>query len=55
MCRTEVETGRVVRFPFSGSRMIDEKQEEAAELGFPGRTVIVGSARHAPSMNPLRE
>ncbi len=38
----------------SGSRMMPEKKPEAAALGKPGRTQIVGKRRDSPSMNPLR-
>jgi hypothetical protein len=40
--------------PESGSRMIEEAKVEAARLGLPGRTMIVGRRSERPSMKPLR-
>ena len=47
-------TGQMDSTPASGSRMMPEKKEEAAPLGFPGRTVTVISRAERPSMKPLR-
>ena len=53
--RTVSGTGRIASCPFNGSRMIPEKNDDAARLALPGRTQIVGSRTAMPSMNPLRE
>ena len=47
-------TGQIASTPDSGSRMIPLANEEAARLGLPGRTTIVGRRSDRPSMNPLR-
>ena len=47
--------GKMASCPFSGSRMMPEKNEDAAAFGLPGRTQIVGRRIDTPSMNPLRE
>ena len=51
-CRTSSPTGRIASLPESGSRMIPEKNPDAALFGAPGRTQIVGSLRPIPSKNP---
>jgi hypothetical protein len=38
----------------TGSRMMPEMNDEAALLGAPGRTVMVGKRMLMPSRNPLR-
>ena len=53
MCLVDVDTGSVVLIPFRGSRMIAEKHDDAAEFGFPGRTVMVGRRSDSPLMNPF--
>jgi hypothetical protein len=40
--------------PDSGSRMMPLANDDAALLGLPGRTVIVGRRSERPSMKPLR-
>jgi hypothetical protein len=51
-CRMSSGTGRTASRPFSGSRMMLEKNEDAARFGLPGRTQIVGSRMPTPSMKP---
>ena len=53
-CITLSETGSTASWPASGSRMMLEKKPDAALLGLPGRTQIVGSRRLSPSRKPLR-
>ena len=48
-------TGRIASLPASGSRMMPEKKPDAALLGAPGRTQIVGSRMPTPSRKPRRE
>ena len=52
--RTLSVTGRIACCPTSGSRMIPEKKPEAARLGLPGRTQIVGRRRPMPRTMPRR-
>ena len=40
--------------PASGSRMMPEKKLDAALLGLPGRTQMVGSRMPTPSKKPRR-
>ena len=47
-------TGQDEISPFSGSRMMPLANEDAARLGLPARTTMVGSRKERPSMNPLR-
>ena len=47
-------TGQTASWPASGSRMIELAKVEAALLGLPGRTTIVGRRRLRPSTKPLR-
>ena len=54
-CRTVSGTGNTASLPFSGSRMIPEKNPDAARFAFPGRTQIVGSRIPTPSRKPRRE
>ena len=53
-CRTSSGTGSTASCPFNGSRMIPEKNPDAARLGGPGRTQIVGSRTAMPSRRPRR-
>jgi hypothetical protein len=53
--RTLSATGRVASCPASGSRMMPEKNPEAALFGLPGRTQIVGRRMPMPSKKPRRE
>jgi len=48
------DTGHSHATPASGSRMMPLANDEAARLGLPGRTTMVGKRRERPSMNPLR-
>ena len=48
------DTGSTASCPASGSRMMLEKKPEAALLGLPGRTQIVGRRMLRPSRKPLR-
>jgi hypothetical protein len=41
-------TGSTASSPLSGSRMMPEKKPEAARLGLPGRTAIVGRRMPTP-------
>lgn len=41
--------------PFRGSRIIPEQNDDAAPVGFSGRTMMVGSLTIRPSNKPLRE
>ena len=52
--RTLSGTGSTASWPASGSRMMLEKKPEAAMLGLPGRTQMVGSLMPMPSMKPRR-
>ena len=47
-------TGQTACWPASGSRKIELAQVEAALLGLPGRTQMVGRRRERPSSRPLR-
>ena len=47
-------TGQTTSTPVSGSRTTEEAQVEAALLGRPVRTQIVGSRTEVPRKNPLR-
>ena len=47
-------TGQTASMPASGSRTIELAKVEAALLGLPGRTKIVGSRSERPSTKPLR-
>jgi hypothetical protein len=53
--RTLSSTGSTASSPFSGSRMMLEKNPDAALLGLPGRTQMVGSLSPIPSKKPRRE
>ena len=53
-CRTVSATGSTASWPASGSRMMPEKKPEAALLGLPGRTQIVGRRMPMPSKKPRR-
>ena len=53
-CITLSETGSTASCPASGSRMMLEKKPDAALLGLPGRTQMVGRRRLMPSTKPLR-
>ena len=53
--RTSSDTGSTASRPLSGSRMMLEKNPEAARFGAPGRTQIVGSRSAIPSTKPWRE
>src|SRR3954469_25934488 len=53
-CITSSGTGSTASSPLSGSRMMLEKKPEAALLGLPGRTQIVGSRMPTPSKKPRR-
>ena len=53
-CRTVSGTGSTASCPTSGSRMMPEKNPEAALFGFPGRTQIVGRRIPMPSKKPRR-
>lgn len=48
-------TGQIAVSPFKGSRIIELKNVDAALLGLPGRTTIVGNLKTRPSIKPLRE
>jgi len=52
--RTWSDTGSTASMPFSGSRMMLEKKPDAALLGVPGRTQIVGKRMLSPSKKPRR-
>ena len=54
-CETSGDTGQIASTPASGSRMIPEKNDDAAPFGRPGRTVTVIRRAERPSMKPLRE
>ena len=49
-CLTSGLTGRIASWPFKGSRIIPEKKPEAARLGLPGLTQIVGYLLDTPSI-----
>ncbi len=53
--RTLPSTGSTASLPAKGSRMMLEKNPDAAALGFPGRTQMLGRRKLTPSKNPLRE
>ena len=53
-CITVSETGSTASAPASGSRMMLEKKPDAALLGLPGRTQMVGRRMLSPSRKPLR-
>ena len=48
------DTGHSETTPLRGSLSTPLANDEAARLGLPGRTTIVGRRRLRPSMNPLR-
>ena len=48
-------TGSTAGRPRSGSRMMPEKKPEAAALGLPGRTQIVGNRTDTPSRRSRRD
>ena len=48
-------TGSTASWPTSGSRMMLEKKPDAALLGLPGRTQMVGRRMPMPSKKPRRE
>jgi hypothetical protein len=50
----ESGTGQSAATPFSGSRKMLLANDEAARLGLPGRTTIVGSRSDRPSRKPFR-
>jgi hypothetical protein len=52
--RTVSATGSTASAPASGSRMMPEKNPDAALLGLPGRTQMVGSRMPTPSRKPRR-
>ena len=52
--RTVSGTGSAAACPASGSRMIEEKKPDAALLGLPGRTQMVGNRRPTPSRKSRR-
>ncbi len=54
-CITSSETGSTASLPLIGSRMMFEKKPDAALLGVPGRTQIVGRRMPTPSKMPRRE
>jgi hypothetical protein len=47
-------TGQIASCPASGSRMMELANVEAARLGRPGRTTMVGRRSARPSTKPLR-
>ena len=47
--RTVSATGSTASSPANGSRMIEEKNPDAALLGLPGRTQMVGNRKPTPS------
>ena len=47
--------GQGAAMPFNGSRIMPLANEEAARLGLPGRTEMVGNLKARPSIYPLRE
>ena len=53
-CITLSDTGSTASSPASGSRMMLEKKPDAALLGLPGRTQMVGRRMLMPSTKPLR-
>ena len=54
VCTTVSGTGSTASRPASGSRMMPEKKPEAAMLGLPGRTTMLGSRMPTPSQKPRR-
>ena len=54
-CETLASTGQIASSPASGSRMIPEKNDDAAPFGRPGRTVTVIRRAERPSTKPFRE
>ena len=54
VCTTLSVTGSTASRPASGSRMIPEKKPDAALLGLPGRTTMLGSRMPTPSQKPRR-
>ena len=53
-CDTVASTGQIDSSPAKGSRKIPLKNEDAAPLGLPGRTLTVIKRALRPSINPLR-
>ncbi|MNT21750.1 hypothetical protein D3C72_1570980 [compost metagenome] len=47
-------TGQLAATPDSGSRMMPLANDEAAALGLPGRTLMVGRRSTRPSTKPRR-
>src|SRR2546429_314021 len=54
VCTTVSATGSSASRPASGSRMMPEKKPEAALLGLPGRTTMLGRRIPTPSQKPRR-
>ena len=54
LCITSFGTGRIASCHASGSRIIPEKNPDAALFGLPGRTQIVGRRMPMPSKKPRR-
>ena len=54
VCTTLSVTGSTASCPASGSRMMPEKNPDAALFGLPGRTQMVGRRMPTPSRKPLR-
>ena len=50
----ERATGQMAGSPTSGSLMIELAKVEAALLGLPGRTTMVGRRKARPSTKPFR-
>ena len=48
-CETSGPTGQIASMPASGSRMIPEKNDDAAPFGLPARTVTVIRRAERPS------
>jgi hypothetical protein len=49
-CKTSGDTGQTDGMPANGSRMMPLKNEDAAPLGLPGRTVTVIKRALRPSI-----
>ena len=52
--RVSGDTGATAASPFKGSRIMPLAKLDAAALGLPGRTLMVGMRSVRPSMKPLR-
>ena len=52
--RVPGRTGHTASSPFSGSRIMPLAKDEAAALGLPGRTLMVGRRSTRPSTKPRR-